>query len=78
MEKKLKELFEYQRFAKNPELDRLIRQTENRFGTELSDDDLSFVNAAGDGSSAGTVLTNPTGFEGDGLNARGQRAGGRS
>ena len=47
MERKLKELFEYQRFENNPHLARLISETE-AFSVELSDDDLAFVNAAGD------------------------------
>lgn len=49
MEKKLKELFEYQRFEHNGKLDKMINETENRYGKELSDDDLSLVNAAGTG-----------------------------
>ena len=49
MENKLKDLFEYQKFEKNAHLDRLIQETLNRhYGTQLSDDDLEFVNAAGD------------------------------
>ena len=48
MEKKLKALFDYQRFEKNERLEKLIRETENRYAGELSDDDLSLVNAAGE------------------------------
>lgn len=48
MEKKIKKLFDYQRFEKNEKLEKLIRDTENRYATELSDDDLSFVSAAGE------------------------------
>ena len=48
MEQKLKKLFDYQRFAQNEELGKLIRDTENRYAAGLSDDDLSLVNAAGD------------------------------
>ena len=44
---KLETLFDFQRFEHNTKLDQMIRETENRYGTELSDDDLSFVSAAG-------------------------------
>ena len=47
MEKKLKQMFEYQRFAQNPRLEAIIRAAEDG-ARELSDDDLSAVNAAGD------------------------------
>lgn len=47
MEKKLASLFEYQRFAQNPRLSKLIQETENRFASALDDDDLWMVNAAG-------------------------------
>ena len=48
MERKLKNLFDYQKFEKNDHLDRLIQETMNRYEKyELSDDDLEFVNAAG-------------------------------
>lgn len=46
MEKKLKRLFDYQRFERNEHLEKLISKTESR-ARELSDEDLSFVNAAG-------------------------------
>lgn len=42
------ELFELQRFVENPHLQRLIDETERRYGCELPDDMLEFVNAAGD------------------------------
>ena len=48
MEKKLKKLFDYQRFEKNERLEKIIKETESRYGGELSDDDLSLVNAAGE------------------------------
>ena len=48
MENKLKALFDYQRFEKNAKLERLIRETENGYAAEISDDDLSLVNAAGE------------------------------
>lgn len=47
-EVKLKELFALQNFSKNPHLQRLIDETDSRYGCELSDDMLEFVNAAGD------------------------------
>ena len=53
MEKKLKKLFEYQRFERNEHLERLISKTESRAANELSDEDLSFVNAAGEMKLAG-------------------------
>lgn len=48
MEKKLKTLFDFQRFQKNPRLASLIENTEKKYSNELSDDDLELVNAAGD------------------------------
>ena len=50
MEKKLNQLFDYQRFEKNKRLDRVIRQVESDFAMQLSDESLSFVNAAGPGN----------------------------
>lgn len=46
-EQKLKKLFDYQRFAKNPRLEQMINAAEGAV-TELSDEDLFFVNAAGE------------------------------
>ena len=43
-EQKLKKLFDFQKFNKNQKLDRLIEEAE---GVELTDEDLSKVNAAG-------------------------------
>ena len=48
MEKKLKKLFDYQRFEKNQRLEELIRETESRYAKELSEEDLSLVSAAGE------------------------------
>ena len=48
MEKKLKMLFDYQRFEQNAKLEKLIRETENRYAKELSEEDLSLVSAAGE------------------------------
>lgn len=50
MEKKLKELFDYQRFEDNPRIAKLISETEARMGAvkELRDDELFMVSAAGE------------------------------
>ena len=47
MEKKLKTLFDYQRFEPSPRLEKLIRNTESRGRRELSDDEAEMVAAAG-------------------------------
>ncbi len=46
--KKLKALFDYQRFERNKRLQALIEDTENRCMNALSDDDLEWVSAAGE------------------------------
>ena len=54
MEQKLKRLFDYQRFEKNPRLTEMAREAERRYdegGTELTEEDLDRVSAAGDLSS---------------------------
>lgn len=48
MESKLKKLFDYQRFEQNEKLEALIRESEESFVRELSDDELFLVNAAGE------------------------------
>lgn len=48
MENRLKALFDYQKFENNESLNALIMETQARLGTELSDDALSMVSAAGD------------------------------
>lgn len=48
MDKKLKALFDYQKFKANKKLERLIIETENRFPKELSDNEISIVSAAGE------------------------------
>ncbi len=48
MENKLRSLFEYQKFEGNAKLAALIADTESRFGSEISDDDLFMVSAAGE------------------------------
>ena len=46
---KLSTLFDYQRFEKNPELQKLIDDVENKYSvTKLSDDELELLSAAGD------------------------------
>lgn len=47
MEKKIKALLDYQRFSPNGRLEKMIAETERRYSA-LSDDDLSFVAAAGE------------------------------
>lgn len=48
-EKKLKGLFDYQTFRRSRRLEAIIADTERRYGaSELSEEDLSFVSAAGD------------------------------
>lgn len=47
-EETLFKLFDYQRFESDPLLKALISETESEYGAEISDDDLSFVNAAGE------------------------------
>lgn len=53
MEKKLRALFDCQRFEKNVHLERLINETESRYAMELSDEDLDMLNAAGEPETAG-------------------------
>ena len=48
MENKLKKLFDYQKFEGNAKLADLIERSDSRFAQALSDEDLAFVNAAGD------------------------------
>lgn len=48
MEKKLHSLFEFQRFADNDRIAKMINETNSRYAAELSDDDIALVNAAGD------------------------------
>ena len=43
----LKTLFDFQRFANNETLNALIRDTQSRTPSALTEDELSFVNAAG-------------------------------
>lgn len=47
-ETKLSWIFDFQRFERNKKLQALIDDTENRYAYALSDDDLEWVNAAGE------------------------------
>lgn len=51
-EKTLSALFDYQLFENEPSLRKLIDEVENEYGTEISDDYLSLVSAAGETMSA--------------------------
>lgn len=48
MEKKLWQLFDFQKFSENLRLAKMIEETEKCYGKTLSDDDLGQVNAAGE------------------------------
>lgn len=48
MKNTIKNLFDFQKFTTNKNLAQLIEKTELKYKRELSDDDLAFVNAAGD------------------------------
>lgn len=48
MEKMLYRLFDFQRFSGNDRLAEIIADTEKRYGTALSDDDLECLSAAGE------------------------------
>ena len=52
MEKKLTRLFDYQRFENNARLSKIIAATEAKYATQLSEDDLFLVNAAGETDAA--------------------------
>ncbi len=48
MERKLTKMFDYQKFEKNADLERLIDSVHSRYGIrELSMDDMEMVSAAG-------------------------------
>ena len=64
MEKKLKILFDFQRFEHNERLEKLIHETEGRCTRKLSDEELGMVNAAGEletGTNSGGTTGNPFG-----------------
>ena len=48
MDKKLKALFDYQQFSPNSRIDKMMQDAEKAFPRALSDDELFFVNAAGE------------------------------
>ena len=49
MEKLLTNLFDFQRFERNPELQSMIAEVEQKYGvTEMTDDELDLLAAAGD------------------------------
>lgn len=47
MERKMANLFDFQRFQQNPKLKRAIQDVEGRYAAALDDDDLDLVSAAG-------------------------------
>lgn len=53
MEKKLKCLFDMQKYENNPRLAKLIDESVGRYAAELSDDELTLVNAAGETDAVG-------------------------
>ena len=48
MEKKLKSMFDYQQFAGNSRLEKMMKEAEKAYPAALSDEELFFVNAAGE------------------------------
>lgn len=48
IEQKLKDLFDLQSFVGNARIEKLVQETNSRYGAELSDDMLDFVSAAGE------------------------------
>ena len=46
-ERKLSQVFDFQRFQQNARLAALISNVESRYAAEVSDDDLELVSAAG-------------------------------
>lgn len=48
MDKILRVLFDYQQFANHERLAAVIRQSASEYRVPLADDDLEFVNAAGE------------------------------
>lgn len=62
MENELEKLFDYQRFEKSDRLEKLISETEHRYPKELSDEDLFFVNAAGDPAMVSETIISENGL----------------
>lgn len=48
MEKKLKAMFDYQQFSGNKRLEKMMQEAEKAYPAVLNDEDLFFVNAAGE------------------------------
>ena len=48
MERKLKRLFDYQKFQRNVRLGAMVAEVESRYENGISDEDLAFVSAAGE------------------------------
>lgn len=48
MDNRLKALFDFQRFHGNPRLERMIAKAEKLFGSELGDNELALIAAAGE------------------------------
>lgn len=46
--KKIAQLLDFQRFQQNPKLGALIGDVERRYASEVNDDDLEMVSAAGE------------------------------
>lgn len=59
MEQKLKRLFAYQSFQRNPRLDDMLTEAERRYGGSLSDDDLELVSAAGEYQNLKPIQADP-------------------
>ena len=47
-ERQLQRLFDFQRFEKNSRLENMLLDTEHRYCSAISDDDLEYVSAAGE------------------------------
>lgn len=48
IEQKLKDLFDMQSFVRNARIEKLVQETNGRYGEELTDDMLGYVSAAGE------------------------------
>ena len=59
MESLLTQLFDFQRFMRDPELDALIGDAESGCAVELSDDELECLSAAGE------LISDDTDTDGD-------------
>lgn len=61
----LEELFGYQRFEEEPGLEKLIMDTAGRYPRQLGDEELEFVNAAGETGAGPEPPWLPEGLEDD-------------